>query len=59
MGDETEDKIDVAVAIAVLKEKMSSLERQIASRQSREWAIIMTGVGLIGTIIAKSLGWLP
>lgn len=55
MGDDIDDKVD----IAVLKEKMSSLERQIASRQSREWAIIMTGVGLIGTIIAKSLGWLP
>ncbi len=56
MGDE---HTDLRIAVAVLQNKIETLEKAAAGRATREWAMVMTGLGLIGTIIVKNLGWLP
>jgi hypothetical protein len=46
-------------------ERIVRLETQIESfieaqksKAGREWAIIMTGIGLVVTVLAKNFGWL-
>lgn len=55
----SDEHTDLRIDVAVLKNKLENLEKSLAGRATREWAIVMTGLGLIGTIVVKNLGWLP
>jgi hypothetical protein len=37
-------------------ESVDAIQKSLAGRATREWAIIMTGLGLVATIIIKSIG---
>ena len=54
MGDEN---TDLRIDVAVIKSKLDAIEKSMAGRATREWAIIMTGIGLVATIIIKSIGF--
>lgn len=61
MGEEKSTETE----IALLAEDMSFMAKEIAAMQdaakaraSREWTVIMTIIGLIATIVVKSLGWM-
>lgn len=50
--------------IVRLETRMDGIEADIGrvhdsqkQRSGREWAIIMTGLGLLGTIVIKQMGW--
>jgi hypothetical protein len=36
---------------------VTSIQRLLDGRSNREWAIIMVGIGLVVSILAKNLGW--
>jgi hypothetical protein len=36
---------------------VTSIQRLLDGRSNREWAIIMVGIGLVISILAKNLGW--
>lgn len=42
--------------IVRIETQMTEMMRQSTMRATREWAIIMTGLALVGTIIVKSMG---
>jgi len=46
------------VSIALLKERVQGLLDREKARATREWTIITTMVGLLATIVVKSLGWM-
>jgi hypothetical protein len=65
MGNEDEHVANLRISVARLEEKVlaqegrvSALYTQLTAKAGREWTIIMTGIGLAGTIIAKSLGFM-
>jgi hypothetical protein len=53
MGDES-----LAERIVRIETQMQQILEHSKARQTREWAIVTTGLGLILTIIVKNLGWL-
>ena len=64
MTDDKDHVTDLRVAVAQIQEKLNAtdktigaLERRFDGKAGREWTIIATGLGLMGTIIAKNLGW--
>ena len=51
--------------IVRLEENFKNMEKDLKefadarkARATREWAVIMSGLGLVGTIMVKALGWL-
>ena len=52
MNEET----DLAVLVARLEERVNNLIEQQKARATREWAMILSGLGLVATIFAKTLG---
>ena len=51
MGDDTHGE-----RIAILEIEVRHLKESYTSRAAREWAIIMSALGLVGTILGKFLG---
>lgn len=52
MGDES-----LAERMVRLETQMQQVLEHSRSRSTREWAIVMTGLGLVATIIIKGLGF--
>jgi hypothetical protein len=42
-----------------LETQVKSMMEASAAKAGREWAIILTGIGLIGTVLGKNLGIIP
>jgi hypothetical protein len=38
-------------------ETVATIQKSLDARSTREWTIIMTGIGLILAIISKAMGW--
>ncbi len=57
MTDDKEHVTDLRVAVARLEEQVATIKKAFEGKAGREWTIIATGLGLMGTIIAKNLGW--
>ncbi len=47
----------LAERIVRIETQMQQVLEQSKARAAREWAIIMTGIGLVATIIVKGLGF--
>lgn len=52
MSDET-----LAERIVRLETQVQTFIEAQRSKAGREWAIIMVGIGLVVSILAKNLGW--
>jgi hypothetical protein len=53
MGDEP-----IGERIRAVEIHVATLILERTQRSAREWTIIMVGIGLIVSIVAKNLGWL-
>lgn len=53
MGDETPTE-----RIVRLEVQISNLIEQHKARAAREWGVILSALALVGTILAKNLGWM-